>query len=222
MKQLFLVIAALVCLSAQAQACPHNKSQYICPGDKAIASNNLVGKVLAVNAFKGTVAIQSLATGSVFTFAKADLALGLGCLGLYCVNDTVVASNNLVGRIIGVNPYRNTIAVRSNATGSVFTFASNDLALGLGCVRGICVGDKIVASNNMVGKVLAVNFAKGTAAVQSSATGSVFTFRADDLASSEYCDEYGEVTRTEEVYPVINPHIYADQSFRFQTQRPRY
>lgn len=222
MRSVLSILVGLILGSAiQANACPRIANQLICPGDTVVSNDNIVGTVLGVNPYQGTVAFRSVVTGTVFTRNKQTLALGLGCLEMYCVGDRIVSNDNIVATILAVNPYQNTVAFRSVVTGTVFTRNLNTLALGLGCVRGICVDDKIISSDNIVGKVLAVNPFNGTIAFKSDITGTVFTRSSQTLASSEYCDTYGSYPRSHNRYPFVNDKMYIDKDLKFSLQRPQ-
>lgn len=222
MKSILSILSGLILVSSiQANACPRSANQLICPGDTIVSNDNIVGTVRGVNPFQGNVAFRSNSSGSTYTRNKLSLALGLGCLEMYCVGDRIVSSDNIIGTILAVNPFQNTIAFRSNSSGSVYTRSLESLSLGMGCVRGVCVGDTIISSDNITAKVLAVNPFSRNVAFRSNLSGSVYTREADTLSSAEYCDTYGQYPRTHNRYPFINDKVYIDINLKFSIQRPQ-
>jgi hypothetical protein len=219
---IFAIAAASVSLpSASAFACPRSADQLICPGDRIVSNDNIVGKVLGVNPFRRTIAFRSNLIGSTYTREKSTLALGLGCLEMYCVGDRIVSDDNIVGTILAVNPYQNTIAFRSNLIGSVYTRRLESLSLGLGCVRGVCVSDTIISADNINGTVLAVNPFSASVAFRSKSTGSVYTRYSDTLSSAEYCDTYGNYQRSQQRFPLVDHDLYISIDIKFSQQRPQ-
>ncbi|MBK8203570.1 MAG: hypothetical protein IPK68_15005 [Bdellovibrionales bacterium] len=187
----YSLLVGATMLSGYAHACHRSAEQLICPGDTVVSNDNIVGTVLGVNPFHGNIAFRSNSSGTTYTRSKMSLALGLGCLEMYCVGDQIVSSENIVGTILAVNLHQNSIAFRSHSFGYIYTRRLESLSLGLGCVRGICVGDTIISSDNINAKVLAVNPFSSAVAFRSNSSGNVYTRAADSLSSSEYCDSYG-------------------------------
>ena len=218
MKSILSILTGLILVSSiQANACPRSANQLICPGDTIVSSDNIVGTVMGVNPFQGNVAFRSTG-GYTYTRDKQTLALGIGCLDMYCVGDRIVSSDSIVGTILAVNPYNRTVGFRSTG-GYIYTRQIETLALGLGCVRGVCVDDTVISSDNITAKVLAVNPYNRTVGFRSTG-GYIYTRQADSLSSSEYCDTYGQYPRTQQSFPLVNEKIYVDINFKFSIQRP--
>lgn len=212
--------AVLMVASQDSYACGRTYQQLICPGDTVVSADSVIGTVVGVNAYQGTVAFRSKATGNMFTRSKSTLALGLGCLEMFCVGDSVVSDDSVQGIILAVNPYDSTVAFQSVATGNVFVRQLQTLALGIGCVQGVCVADTVISSDNVEGIVLATNPFQNTVAFQSKATGNVFVREATTLANAQYCDTYGEYSRSKQRYPFVNEKAYIDHRFKFAMKRP--
>lgn len=85
---------------------------------------------------------------------------------LVCPGDRVVAKNYVQnkswgGRVEAVNPFRNTVAVLHDDYDRA-TWNLSDVAVGVGCIQGYCVGDRAVARNGGTnkswgGRIVAVN-----------------------------------------------------------------
>lgn len=216
-----LALAGLILgFTLQASACPHSVNQFICPGDKIVSDDNIVGTVVGVNPYQGTIVFKSDYSGNTFTRNKSTLGIGLGCLEIFCVGDGIVSNDNIYAHILAVNPYNNTISFRSDYSGNVFTRALQSLALGFGCVLGICVEDTVISSDNITATVLAVNPFNGEVAFRSNYSGRVFTRQAETLATSKYCDTYGEYPRRHKRFPFVNEASYIDIHFKWNLKRP--
>jgi hypothetical protein len=221
-KSILAIISGLILVSSvQAMACPRSANQLICPDDTIVSDDNIVGFVVGVNPFQGTVAFRSKSTGNIITRDKLSLALGIGCLEMYCVGDTIVSNDNIVGTILAVNPFQNTIAFQSYSSGNVITRPLESLSFDIGCIRGVCVGDTIISSDNITGLVLAVNPFYGTVAFRSYSSGNVITRQVETLSSTNYCDDYGHYSRTHIRYPFINEEAYTHIKLKFSIQRPQ-
>jgi hypothetical protein len=218
MKKITLsVLGLLLTWTIQTQACPRSEQQFICPGDRVVSEINIEGTVVGVNIHRGEVAFKT-STGSTYTEPKETLSLGMGCLELYCVGDTVVSEINIVGKIIGVNPYTRSIAFKTT-TGSVYTENIETVALGLGCVYGYCFDDTVISEINITGRVIAVNAYNGMVAYRT-VTGSIYTDSYETLSTSAYCDTYGEYSRAQEVYPVVSSQKYSIKKLKYSAKRP--
>lgn len=220
MTKIFALIALMTFANSALADCPRTRGRLICPGDTVVTNDNIVATVQGVNPRRENISVRSNYSGKVYNRSKKSLAIGAGCLGIYCVGDTVVTNDNIVAKVLAVNPYTNNIAVRSNYSGKVYTRSADSLSLGLGCVYDICVGDEVITDDNIVAKVLAVNSYANNIAVRSNYSGKVYTRSLDTLASAEYCDDYGSYHRSLSSYPVFDEALVVDLSFRFSLRRP--
>ncbi len=207
-------------IGSMAYSCPRSVDQLVCPGDRVVTHDNIVGTVRAVNPFQGTIAIQSSSSGNIYTRPKTTLALGEGCLEMYCVGDRVVNNKNIIGTVIAVNPYRGTIAFQSSSSGYVYTEDLSGFALGLGCLKGVCIQDKVISADNIVGKILAVNSFDGNVAFISLSSGNVYTRPVETFSLTTYCEEYGTAQRSIVRYPVVDERSFLAPTFQFSLNRP--
>jgi preprotein translocase subunit YajC len=206
--------------SLQANACPGSNGELICSGDTIVTNDNIAGVVIGVNSFTDAISFSDNRLHQTFTRNKQTLAIGAGCLELYCVGDQVVTNDNIRGKILAVNPYQNTIAFSDNRSNNIHTTSSDSLSLALGCVLGICVGDEVITPDNIRGEVLAVNPTHGIVALSSNRTANVFSRDATSLSSAKNCAAYGTAARALRSYPQ-NSAVYADGNFKFSQQRPQ-
>ena len=73
-----------------------------------------------------------------------------------CPGDKVVDQSGNIGRASGVNRFKNTISI--NYGGSADGIENmRTVFLGVGCIDGICVGDKVIDESGNRGRVDAVN-----------------------------------------------------------------
>lgn len=218
MKSLFLsLLAGFSLVATQAQACPHSQKMFICPGDKVVDSNGYVGRADGVNPFQHTVSINygGSSDGIVGIYSTA---LGYGCLEGYCVGDTAVDANGYRGVIDAVNPYNGTVAINYGGSSDGIRNIES-VSLGLGCVLGYCVGDKVADSNGYRGTIDAVNRFRQTAAVNYGGSSDGVS-QIQTLSSAEYCSTYGDRERTLNAFPVIIISEYPSNDFRFTHSRP--
>lgn len=208
---IIFLLASGVVYSGTASACPNrHHDNLICPGDPVVSSNGWVGNVLAINPRNHTAGIRwtinsdGYSVNSRGTYNIDELAIGIGCVAGYCVEDKVVSVNGWEGTIIGVNPYNKKAGVRwhRNSDGypvnSSGTHDIDDLAIGLGCVAGYCVGDEVVSENGWEGTIIGVNPYNEKAGVRwyrnsdGYSVNSSGTHNIRNLANAKFCEEYGE------------------------------
>lgn len=210
-------LLALTLMTAFAEAgfsaCPRSRSQLMCPGDTVVSPSGSVGKVVAINRHTGSVSYEVYS--SIYSADKKSLALGEGCLGLYCVGDTVVSLSGSEGEIVAVNPYLDRIAYK--VYGSVYLADRKDLALALGCSMGVCVGDKVVTPSSSRGTVTAINRSTKQAAVK--IYGSTYIHNITALSSTNYCETYGDREREYDEYPFVDESMYTEVDFIYSRQR---
>ena len=218
-KLLAVLIGAVLISGLKTQACEHNAEQFICPGDIVISDDNISGKVLGVNPFQNTVAFYHSYSGITYTRPVSTLALGIGCLQGVCVGDIVISDDNISGKVLGVNPFQNTVAFYHSYSGITYTRPLSTLALGLGCIQGVCVGDIVISDDNISGKVIGVNPFQNTVAFYNSYSGNTFTKKVETLSSSQFCEAYKGRSRKIMRYPEIDTKIYLDLNFKFHLHR---
>lgn len=220
MKKTISLFALVLMFAGLAQAkgtCPRSQDQLICPGDKVVTADNELAEVLGINPFAGTAAVQN-GYYEIRTLPKKSLALHEGCLGMICIGDFVVNKKNIPGKVIGVNPYTRQVAFQDGYF-EVRTENIENLSLGLGCVKGICVGDDVISSTNDFGKVIAVNHYSQKVAYQNGYF-EIYTVDAETLSSTKYCADYGDKHRSVLSFPLLDKKVYVDLNFQFSLTRP--
>lgn len=223
MKKLFTLVTLLVLIyNHPALACPRDQQNLICTGDSVVKPNGWSGVVLGINNFKKTAAVRSsnkFSNSSRGTYKISDLAIGFGCVNGYCVGDKVTGDNPTIngwrGTIIGVNPYLKKAAVKwHRSSDNIPTrlrgiFEIRDLAIGLGCVMGYCVGDLVIDAKGWTGHIIGVNAAKKNAGVKwfrspdNISTQSSDTTLIENLSNSKFCEDYDVKYRSHEDNRII-------------------
>lgn len=217
-KTLLSLVAGFLLISgAQANACPRSQERLICPGDKVVDNNGNVGVASGINPFQNQVSIDFGDSYDTIKNIKYT-ALGLGCLEGYCVGDFAVDNNGNRGRIDAVNPYNRTVALNY---GGRYDEIKNikSVALGIGCMMGYCVGDRVIDNNGNRGIIEAINSYTGQAAI--SYGGPYDTIKnIQYLASSKFCATYGDQERSVKVFPILIESKYISLDFKFSLTRP--
>lgn len=218
MRSILSILTGLILASSiHAKACPRSNEKLLCPGDKVVDINGYVGTVSGVNPFQQTVSINyGGSTDNIKTITST--AIGFGCLEGYCIGDLAVDQRGYRGRIDAVNPYNRTVAINYGGSTDNIEYIEN-VALGLGCAIGYCVGDTVIDDNGYKGKMEAINRFKETAAVNYGGSNDNIK-RIRSLSSSEICSTYGDEERIVSAFPVINESLYPSSNFKFTLKRP--
>jgi hypothetical protein len=109
--------------------------------------------------------MKKLITLALAFSAASALACPRSQENLICTGDHVVTPDNYRGVVIGINPYKKTLSVKYDGYSTISSFGVRELALGLGCVHNVCVGDRVVTPDNYVASVIGVNPYNNNAAV---------------------------------------------------------
>jgi preprotein translocase subunit YajC len=212
MKKLLLSLALLNFMGS-ALACDESKEQLLCSGDTVISKDGYVGKVIGLNVRSKNAMVKWHTTASGYSTNSRtkdkikDLSIGKGCLAYLCVGDTVTEKGGYVGRVLGINPNSQSVAVRWHTrangypTNSRTTVRARLLSIGSGCIEGICVDDTVMDDDGYVGTVIGVNPNSLEIAVRWYTTGSGYsinsrsTVSAQNLYIEKYCERYDNATR---------------------------
>jgi hypothetical protein len=94
---------------------------------------------------------------------------------------------------VGVNPYRNTVSVRSNNTGNVFSENVTDLAVAKGCLGAVCAGQTVYKGTEYSrgAKVMGLNPNRPSATVMSLNTSNLFEEALSSLDVTTGCAAHG-------------------------------
>jgi preprotein translocase subunit YajC len=198
---------------------------YFCIGNTVVSGNGFTGKVIGVNPNSLEIAVRwhtnSNGTGNVTrsVFKAVNLSISRGCLGHFCQDDTVVSEDGRVGKVIGVNPNSSKVAVSWHTTANGYgtnkrqTLNAETLAIGRGCVYGLCVKDTVVSGNGFTGEVIGLNPHTSRAAVRwrtnsnGNSNDTRSTFSIDNLFIQKYCDLYDYSTRDNNIYISLKGEI---------------
>lgn len=239
MKTLFtlLLLSFFIQDSDAARSCNRTKGLYLCKNDTVISQTGFVGEVIGVNPHTEKIAVrwhtnpQGYARDFRETSRIRDLAIGRGCLGYFCVGDRVVSESGFVGKVIGLNPYLSKAAVKwhTNPRGYARDFRElvnlKRLAIGRGCVYGLCEQDGVISPTGFVGRVIGVNPYTYQAAVKwhTSPRGYARDFREiiaiEELAIEDYCTKYSSEVRSPTISISFRGKVKIDGfKFRFMSK----
>jgi hypothetical protein len=219
-RLLFSATTFLAISSLSALACPHNAHQFICPGDQVVDPSGDRGEVRAINPAEETAAVKYQNSGEDQNWEVADLALRQGCLDGICVGDLAVDSSGSRGIIDAVNPYSSTIAIRYRGNSEDQIWDASNVAMGFGCIRGYCVGDKVVDASGDEGVIEALNRNSNVAAVKYRGNSEDQIWDVFTLSSSVFCATYGESQRHSRFFPTFAANQYISPALHFSLKRP--
>lgn len=111
------------------------------------------GTIVGVNAYQKHITIK-FQDESILAMNFSKTSVGSGCLRAICVGNKGHASN-FGGEVVAINKYENKISMLLE-NGKYFTFKSNNVAVGKGCLSGFCVGDK-AGYGPFAGEVVGIN-----------------------------------------------------------------
>jgi hypothetical protein len=130
-----------------------------------------------------------LAVTALISVAYGSTSLACHNDGYYslCPGDRVVSPDNYTGRVIGINPSRDTVVVDLDSFGSNYTYAIGDIYVTRGCVVNLCMGDRVVSPENYRGRVIGVNPYSRRVAVDLDSFGSHYSYDIDEVFSGFGC-----------------------------------
>lgn len=141
MKLLIILSFIINTISAQAVVAEHNRGKIVanncirgyCVNDIAVARNTL-GTIIAVHPTTNEITIrfnssdpESRPSSYVKTFSIDQVAVGKGCVGGFCLDQTVVAGNKK-GTVIAVNPENGQVAIRLYNSMQILTFPISQIS----------------------------------------------------------------------------------------------
>ncbi len=92
-------------------------SRNICVGDSVTAPNGQPGMVAGLNPYNNRAAVELGDYRQIYLFGMDTLGMNRGCLMNYCVGDVVALPTRHRGRIVSINPWNATGAVRLDSNG---------------------------------------------------------------------------------------------------------
>lgn len=142
--------------------------------------------------------------------------------GIIRVGDTVFPmswTHTYGATVLQYNPVTREFRVKSNSSGSVFTFVEADLAVTQGCLINVCVSDKVFPKSwghEYGAQVLAINYAQSKLIVKSNSSGSVFVLTLNDVMLSDGCVD--QICVGDKVFPLSWGHDYGAQVIATDSQ----
>lgn len=138
-----------------------------------------------------------------FGIARFTGALVVGLLGMQslalacphnqqmfmCPGDPVVDSGGTSGTVKAINPFKHTVSMYEPAYGRNYEYSIEQVALGVGCLEGYCVGDSVVDSGGTSGKIVAVNPYNRQIAMYEPAYGRNYLYSIDQVSLGLGCME---------------------------------
>ncbi len=191
MRKLFLLSLAM--LSQQSWACINVADTYVCSGETVYkgSSYSQGAIVVAENPYYQQVTVRSNASGNLTVENVADLDLVKGCFGQVCVGQKVMKGQSYTqgATVMAINYTRQTITVRSVASGNLAVENAYDLDVTSGCSNNVCTGELVYKGTSYTqgARIEALNFSKGTATVRSVASGNLAQENLSDLYYAKGC-----------------------------------
>jgi preprotein translocase subunit YajC len=126
----------------------------VCVGKRVVTSGNLIGTVR--EAFSnGKVEIDYDDYNVHGIINASEISTRSNCVKGICVNDRVIADSNLTGRVLDV--FSNGKAKVDYDDYTVHGMISiRELSKEYKCNGNLCVGDKVITTGNLTGRILAV------------------------------------------------------------------
>lgn len=119
-------------------------------GSKVITSDNRSGVIKSMFVSDDKVVVYDNYYGNR-TWRLKDIAVTSGCVGPFCVGDSVITDDNRSGEVKGF--FNNgKIVVYDNYYGNR-TWSQNKIAITDGCDNTFCIGDRVITSDNRNGVV---------------------------------------------------------------------
>ncbi len=216
--KLFSLVLMFASISA-AEACPHSRQQFICPGDPVVDQYNRDGIATAFNPSQQKVLYRLASGAGLDSTDISNLSLGYGCLEGFCIKDRVVDQYNRPGVVVAVNPYSNTVAYLLDSGGGIDSTNVQNLLIGFGCTAGFCVGDDVVDQFNREGRIVALSPYENKAAYNLRSGGGIDSTDISNFSSANFCAEYGEQIRRHRHYPEMPTKRYTASDFHYYSHR---
>ena len=234
-RQTLLILMIFSVAASNAWACNRTENDFFCEDDIVTITSGWTGIVSMANLWDRKVRVRwwenergnhvSPKRNGIY---KSDrLALHLGCVSEYCVDDIVIGPDGWSGTVIGVNPHRDQVAVSWGTRGNGSrvsrkgTWEIRNLALQLGCISGHCVGDTVEYNHLRTGTIVGVNPRRGEVAIRQEYTSETkILFDIYSLWNIKHSDDYGSHERSHESYPVLDKDLMISDTFKFSLERP--
>lgn len=199
MKILILIFSLMLTAKAHS-SCQREWNNLLCPGDFIVDDYGIPGHILEID--DSNLYVMGSRLGRTFTTKKFEVALGKGCLELYCVNDRVYMPNEQrEGKILAINPYRRTLAIGDPSYYKIHIKSLYEVDLRLGCVLGKCVGDIIRSEYDIDQEVLYLNEYRKTVVVSNPFTGVLERKSLKNIFVVNPHPKFGDFERSHERFP---------------------
>lgn len=219
MKRILVTLVGILLLSlGQAHACIRDikGGKILCPGDKVVSPSNATGYVIGINFYNKRVAVDLDYYSDHNSYDIDELFVGFGCMYGICVGDRVVSPNpyNDTGTIIGINPYYKTVSVNLDHYKNHFSYELDEIFIGFGCVKGVCVKDRVVSPSNIYGSVIGVNPYRGSVSVDLDRYSRHSSYDVTEIYVTNECLDYSPKQRSRSEWP----HLIVDSNFNFSLE----
>lgn len=168
----------------------YRPSWRICAGDRVVTPAGNTGRVLGVNVYERTVAVDLDYYSDNNTYDIEAILFTRGCVLGICAGQKAVSPSNNTGVVIGVNPFRQKIAIDLDYYSDNNVYNARDVFAGRGCLPGVCVGDDVVTPSGNTGTVIGVNTSRGLVSVDLDYYSDNNSYHYSRLAVSRACNDY--------------------------------
>lgn len=211
MKKSALFIAALIIshtiAASLSYACERNidDGRILCPGDRIVSPTNNTGKVIGINSYQRMVSVDLDYYSDNYSYPIENVFIGFGCMYEVCVGDRVVSPTNITGTVIGINPYKQTVSIDLDYYSDHYSYRLEDIFLGYGCVKGICVKDKVISPSNITGDVIGINPYYGKVSIDLDNYSDHYSYYITSIYLTNECLDYGPDYRSRS--QIISPAV---------------
>lgn len=189
----YFLLGLFFVFSYSALAC---RGTEICQGKKVIPDTYSKGyaRVVAINRSTKKITVKGNLSSKYHRFYRRDLAVTDGCLRGVCVGHKVIPDSYEKGyaRVQAINQYSKKYVLKGNLSTKYGRNYKRSLALTKGCLRGICVGDKVFPDTYRKGyaRVMAINPHTKKFTVKGNISSKYHRFYARRISLLEECLDY--------------------------------
>lgn len=146
-------------------------------GSRVITRDDREGTVVSMFISKNLVVVRDSYHGNR-QWTLDEIAVTSGCLGVFCVNDRVITSDNRSGVVAGF--FNDGTVVVKDSYHGYRQWPQRELAVTVGCNHLFCINDKVITSDDREGTVSGF-YSNGYIAVLDSYHG-YRTWREDEIS----------------------------------------
>ena len=193
-----IIAISMLLLAQAAYSCPEGQ---VCSGQVVIPDNYTRGfaEVIAINTSTDVITVKGNLSRDFHRYPMSQLALTEGCLDRICVDNKVIPDSYTKGYadVKGINYHSNRFVVKGNFSNEYHRYRSDKMAKTRGCLRGICVGDKVFPDSYSRGyaEVRAINHDSRKYVVKGNLSDKYHRYEKRELALMEACHDYSDDER---------------------------